>query len=160
MRVKTCPHCGKQKSAHAFYRRKDGSLRSWCQICSQAASKRWYKKHPKEAGRRAKRWRKENPQKVQHYKRQRAENEYYASLRRKYGIDPVEAARRLKKQNYQCAVCGAAPRQRRLNLDHCHSTGKVRGFLCRRCNSILGFVGDDADLLVRGARYLRKWHGT
>lgn len=28
-------------------------------------------------------------------------------------------------------------------LDHCHSTGKIRGVLCRICNSFLGVIKDD-----------------
>lgn len=44
------------------------------------------------------------------------------------------------------------------HVDHCHETGKVRGFLCRRCNSVLGLVNDDQAILGKLAKYLGK-HG-
>lgn len=40
-------------------------------------------------------------------------------------------------------------------VDHDHVTGKVRGLLCRQCNSALGFAGDNPERLERLARYLR-----
>lgn len=54
----------------------------------------------------------------------------------------------------QCAICKRIP-NRKLNLDHCHRSGKLRGLLCTRCNTALGRMGDDAELLQRAADYLR-----
>jgi hypothetical protein len=54
-----------------------------------------------------------------------------------------------------CAVCRTPPRDKRsLHLDHDHSTGKVRGFLCNHCNVSIGMARESADLLRRLADYL------
>lgn len=39
-------------------------------------------------------------------------------------------------------------------LDHCHQTGKFRGFLCNECNIALGKFGDDPEVLRNALRYL------
>lgn len=52
-----------------------------------------------------------------------------------------------------CEVCGST---NTVCVDHCHMTETVRGFLCRRCNSTLGFVQDDPNLLEQLAKYLRR----
>lgn len=43
---------------------------------------------------------------------------------------------RLAAQDGVCAIhgCGAKPKTRRLDIDHDHATGRVRGLLCHRCN--------------------------
>lgn len=41
-------------------------------------------------------------------------------------------------------------------MDHCHVTRRVRGVLCRTCNSMIGFAYDNPDLLLGGADYLKK----
>ena len=42
-------------------------------------------------------------------------------------------------------------------IDHCHETGKVRGFLCNTCNSGIGFLGDKAHKVIKAAEYLKKF---
>jgi hypothetical protein len=53
-----------------------------------------------------------------------------------HGINiTIEEYRQLeKKQNSCCAICGKF--NKKLRVDHCHKTGKVRGLLCSRCNAL------------------------
>lgn len=54
-----------------------------------------------------------------------------------------------------CALCHTTkPGKRGWNVDHCHTTGRVRGILCGGCNMALGAFMDDPKLLRRAARYL------
>jgi hypothetical protein len=52
-----------------------------------------------------------------------------------------------------CEQCG---RTWKIAFDHCHASGKFRGWLCSHCNLILGHAGDDPHLLRRLADYLEK----
>ena len=62
----------------------------------------------------------------------------------------------LKRQQGCCAICGTAPRTRRLAVDHDHKTGKVRGLLCKRCNhNLLGAAHDQIPLLRKAIAYLQ-----
>lgn len=62
----------------------------------------------------------------------------------------------LTAQGGGCAICFVATNKsgRRLAVDHCHETGRVRGILCTNCNVTLGRMNDDPDLLRRAAEYL------
>lgn len=42
------------------------------------------------------------------------------------------------------------------HLDHCHETGKIRGWLCRNCNVGLGMFKDDTEILQKAIKYLSK----
>jgi hypothetical protein len=55
-----------------------------------------------------------------------------------------------------CEMCGQPPGKKALSLDHDHSTGVFRGWLCGRCNTALGLLRDSVDLCLAAARYLRK----
>jgi Recombination endonuclease VII len=54
-----------------------------------------------------------------------------------------------------CDICGRTPR-RMLDRDHCHVTGKFRGLLCNRCNTLLGKVDEDIDKLRDKAELFNK----
>ena len=54
------------------------------------------------------------------------------SLKRTYGIS-LEDCAILARQGGVCAICLRQP-PKRLCIDHCHATAKVRGLLCRTCN--------------------------
>jgi hypothetical protein len=76
---------------------------------------------------------------------------------RLYGVSKDELDRMLKDQRGLCALCGDPPKRKALALDHCHRTGKVRAFLCHRCNGALGLLKDDPILCGRAANYLRRY---
>ena len=59
-------------------------------------------------------------------------------------------------QDGKCAICGKRDELRRLALDHCHKTGKLRGLLCMQCNTGLGQFRDDTNLLQKAITYLSK----
>src|SRR5262245_50008280 len=74
-------------------------------------------------------------------------------LRRRYGLSPAEYAALLAKQGGACAICRKRSKGR-LCVDHCHLTGTVRGLLCRKCNTALGYLNDDQASLVAALAYL------
>lgn len=62
----------------------------------------------------------------------------------------------LETQNGKCAICRCGAPPQGFDLDHDHSSGRVRGFLCRKCNMALGLMGDDINRLAAAADYLRR----
>lgn len=83
-------------------------------------------------------------------------------LKHTQGITEIEYQAMLQGQNHQCAICGKAAGTekdgnggtRRLAIDHCHLTGFVRGLLCVKCNSVLGYFKDNPELLRKAILYL------
>jgi protein-arginine kinase activator protein McsA len=60
-------------------------------------------------------------------------------------------------QNGLCAICGKKCKTgQRLAVDHNHKTGKIRGLLCRNCNTGIGFFSDEISLLVNAISYLKE----
>ncbi len=82
-------------------------------------------------------------------------------LQRTYGITLNEYAAMLADQQGVCAICHKEETQRHssgkvrdLSVDHDHTTGAVRGLLCNRCNTGIGFLQDDVDISTRAVAYL------
>jgi len=42
-----------------------------------------------------------------------------------------------------------------VNLDHSHIDGKIRGWLCSKCNTSVGALGDDIENLERAIKWLK-----
>ena len=78
----------------------------------------------------------------------------HARLKNVFGIGINEYNHLLNRQDGGCAICHAKPGGRRLDIDHEHSTGVVRGLLCRKHNQALGLFNDDPQLLEAAIRYL------
>lgn len=68
------------------------------------------------------------------------------------GITTEEYYRLVDLQHGMCAMGGCD--RTKLVIDHCHSTGKIRGLLCSPHNSALGVFGDCADGLRLALAYL------
>lgn len=63
------------------------------------------------------------------------------------------------KHHYQlthCELCSRNFDNDLKNLDHCHKTGKYRGTICRQCNTSLGKLGDDLDLIIKRLTNYKK----
>lgn len=79
----------------------------------------------------------------------------------KYGLSKEEYEAMLSSQTNLCAICKQTGRHIRFDklcVDHDHSTGKVRGLLCGKCNSAIGLLADNPELLRAAADYLEKHH--
>ena len=80
-----------------------------------------------------------------------------AMIRRIYGTTLDQYNEMLKDQGNGCKLCGKTPEEegRRLAIDHCHETGKVRGILCSDCNIGLGKFKDDTEVMMKAIDYLK-----
>ena len=83
-------------------------------------------------------------------------------LLRTFGLTIEEYEALMLKQNNCCAICHQPEKQilngklKRLAIDHCHTTRKVRGLLCQRCNTGIGRFDDNVALLKQAIQYLEK----
>lgn len=68
-----------------------------------------------------------------------------------FGITVEDFNNQLDYQNDVCSVCGDP---NPISVDHCHSSGKIRGILCRSCNTMLGMAKDNPNTLLSGIKYL------
>ena len=79
-------------------------------------------------------------------------------LRTRYGITLDNYNEMFIKQDGKCAICGNHQSETKtaLVVDHCHSTGKVRGLLCGNCNRGIGCLKDDIENLRCAILYLNE----
>lgn len=77
-------------------------------------------------------------------------------LRSKYGINIEQYDAILESQGGGCAICSRKPGKIALHVDHCHSTGVVRGVLCHQCNWYLGTIEGGPSVLENLLNYISK----
>ena len=78
------------------------------------------------------------------------------NLKSLYGLTIEQYENMVKDQKGLCLICErhASACRQRLNVDHDHITGKIRGLLCGPCNAALGIFQDDVENLKRAVAYL------
>lgn len=92
----------------------------------------------------------------------RSESFAAGRYKRLHGINGDDALEMFNKQGGLCKICGGEgfkmhkSKKHGLNLDHCHSTGKVRGWLCDNCNRGLGLFKDNIKHLESAIEYLKS----
>lgn len=82
---------------------------------------------------------------------------YRRFIKKTYDFSYEKYEEMLESQNYSCAICDSkisSNRTKRLFIDHCHTTMKVRGLLCSSCNNGLGLFKDSPTLLKKAIGYL------
>lgn len=183
--MKTCSICKETKTNHEFSKDRNTPdyLRDWCRKCGRTRPRKPGLSVPKDAiprtcaGCKAAKpasdfyynWKREEftarckPCHSEASKQLYAEKSKFRILqndayyRKQYGITLLEVEEMKQKANNQCQICSVDfDTKNRPRVDHCHSTGRVRGLLCHKCNVALGLLHDSADLLRKAADYVLK----
>ena len=81
----------------------------------------------------------------------------YKAIKRNYGLNPEQYDALFQSQLGKCAICGKHQTEltKALCVDHCHTTGKIRGLLCNFCNYGIGFL-DRKDFMDKALAYLQR----
>jgi hypothetical protein len=77
---------------------------------------------------------------------------------RLYGLTLDQYHSLYERQDFGCAICGDC--DKKLVIDHCHQTGRVRGLLCTRCNVGLGIFGESVAQIKKSIGYIEKHQGA
>lgn len=130
--MKTCTKCGAILPLSEYYKdhNQKSGLRPECKTCNKKQCTKWAKA---------------NKEKHRGY-----------NIKHHYGISVEVYDSLLTKQNGTCAICFQPPGKRRLAIDHCHTTGTVRGLLCARCNQGIGHFRDNVKYLTAAITYLES----
>ena len=130
--VKKCSACDTDKPLEDFKKNKQGKLGRYS-ICKKCDSER------------------------QKYRYTNGDS-YAVRLNRLYGLTVDEYEQMYAEANGCCQVCGISEEEhgKRLAVDHCHSTGKVRGLLCSKCNTALGQLDDSLKRIAELYSYLKE----
>jgi hypothetical protein len=99
---------------------------------------------------------------LRQYRKASPELEKARALRADFGISLEKYNQMLEAQIGLCAICKQPETHKRdgkvkaLAVDHHHGTGKIRGLLCSDCNTGIGKLKDDVNVLSNAIDYLRK----
>lgn len=124
-----------------------------CSVKLRESQVAYKKAHPGKIKDGHKAWRDANPGRIRDYQ-----------LQRLYGISleeyNAEVARREGRREGRCDICGEVPNENGTNgqslcVEHNHSTGEVRGYADRDCNTMIGGAKDDPVRLAQGIIYLK-----
>ena len=134
---KRCPICGVLKERSEFHKwksRKDG-LAAYCKECFNQKNRDWQK---------------ENPDKLPTLDKKRA-----YSRKKFFGISREDYAQMLVDQDNSCDICKNEIGWEAA-VDHCHTSGKIRGLLCRSCNLGLGAFKDNIETIRKAIEYVKS----
>ena len=159
--MKKCARCGELKVHSAFRKNSQlkSGLHSYCLNCDKKI-KMNYKKSAR--GREMNSiWEKSEKARSAQQKYRSSEkaknNVRNRHLKRVFGITQDEYLKMLSSQNERCAICEKhySYQNRRLDIDHDHETGKIRGLLCNPCNRAIGRFEHNTMLMKKAINYLK-----
>lgn len=137
-----CKSCNIDKDSSQFrkYRRS-------CKECNNKWAVEYHKKNKQKCYESNRRWRERN----RDWQKNR-------DLKLKFGIDLSQYTEMLQKQDGVCAICHQEDPSFQLSVDHCHTTGKIRGLVCGNCNNkVLWTVENRRELIDRAIQYLEAF---
>lgn len=127
--------------------------RSWCKKCEMIDCNT--------------RHRKNNPPKIKLTLEEREMNKVKSLIRTRLKEKNINLSKEeieIYINNYlnqsKCPIClrDVKDLHKLLSIDHCHSTGKIRGFLCSNCNAGIGMLNDDPGIVRKALDYLLSFN--
>jgi protein-arginine kinase activator protein McsA len=90
-----------------------------------------------------------------------ARNRKSEKLQLRYGLTYEQWENMRHAEDYRCMICNISEDElgKKLDVDHCHNSGKVRGVLCNPCNTMLGHARDNIQILESSVKYLKEQGG-
>jgi hypothetical protein len=156
--MKTCYRCSVEKDFSLFNKDKykpDG-YKATCKSCLAIDYHKKYWFNPELKREKSRQYRKHlretDPQKLFLSNRN-------TKLKQAYGIDLEQYDKMLKAQACKCAVCGkehVEEEKKRLVVDHCHDSEQIRELLCNNCNTALGLLKEDIQVIDKLKDYIIK----
>lgn len=127
--MKTCSKCKETKPLDSFYKKKGGpqGRESRCKDCQRSRNRGDVRRR---------------------------------LLAYKYGVTEEWFNSQNEKQSGVCASCGQPETRKNttnLAVDHDHETREIRELLCQRCNTALGLLQDDAEVIEKLLIYRKKF---
>lgn len=171
--TKICTKCEIKKPRTEFPLHR-GKPRARCKTCHTADAMQWAKGNADKLKAYHREYRQNNREKLRAANRrrwaelpeaekvvQRAKNlakVMKGHLKSKYGITQDDWDAMYVAQGGACAICrvpGRTGKSKKLSVDHCHATGRVRGLLCSICNSAIGSLGETPEQWEVVWKYLK-----
>lgn len=140
---KRCPACGETLPAASFGFRKNKPqyLNSRCKPCGIRLRQQWAKDNRQAANAHKKKWQDKNKDRVNGYR-----------IKSQYGLTLDAYNLMYDEQAGKCKICLKMCEV--LDIDHCHTSGEVRGLLCNHCNTALGRFKDSEAAIEAAIRYI------
>jgi len=156
--TKKCSLCGYRKPLESYYtnkKSKDG-LTARCADCCRLANAEYRACNVETVAKRKADYRRRNRDMLRAYYRRydeahREERRIKAKLY-KYGLTRDEYVALLKTAGGKCQIC--KQKCDKLQIEHCHVSGTVRGLVCRRCNKGLAVFKDCKKTVAAAAKFL------
>jgi hypothetical protein len=150
---RTCKVCNEKKPKERF--QPQGYQ---CRECRTEKQRAYYASLPPDTAEERKKkneylatWRAKNAERLK-------ESSRVKHLKRKFNLTLEEYNSMSDSQNGLCAICQQkCETEMNLAVDHCHTTGKIRGLLCKNCNTAIGLFKEDTDNMLRAIEYI-KFH--
>ena len=130
------------------YAYKKGCRCEGCVTSYRTSKRKYYHRNKEKVAKKQAQFKRLNPELVSKWN-------HSSSIKRKYGVSRSQYKTMVQETRGTCQICGIQP-DYRLCVDHCHSTGKIRGLLCRNCNHILGHARDSIKVLKKAIDYLEN----
>ena len=173
--MKMCRRCLIEKEYSCFHKNKqtkDGYA-AYCKICKSQLDKEWISSRPDEIEKRksrSKKWQKENPIKyktsIKEWKNKNKNKKWAldkkSHLWTHYKMTIEDFQKIFDKQDGKCFIC---KKSKKLVVDHNHlcCSGKttcgecVRGLLCHSCNTLVGYIETNKDILSDAYSYIKDF---